>query len=568
MNFKAGVLQAAFLVFSTALSISQDEPFSSRVLCSGLGNPWEILVGPDGYIWVTERTDKQITRIHPISGNQSTLITINEVYQSAGQDGLLGMTLHSEFLHSTGNDYLYVVYTYDDDPGAAVSRKMKLRRYTYNSVANTLGGAVDILTDLPASNDHNSGRLVFGNDYKLYLTLGDMGSNQFSNMCNPVRSQQIPTASEVSALNWNKYQGKILRINLDGSIPADNPIISGVRSHIFSYGHRNAQGLAFAPDGRIYSSEHGPKSDDEINLIQAGKNYGWPHVAGYRDNQAYLYGNWSASAPLSCASLTFSDYIIPSSVPVSNETSWTHPDFQAPIKTLFTVGNSFNFQDPACALPVPNYFICWPTIAPSSLDYYPSYEGSIPGWENSLLAVSLKNGCVYRMKLNASGTALINLSNGTDTSSYFKTTNRYRDIAADLTHNVFYIATDNSGSTSGPSSGWTSSLSNPGSILAYTYTGIILKKDIPEPRKPEIIRNSIRIYPNPSDDLVQVVLTRSIPRPFKVEVLDMQGQTRITMSSDVNSFTLDVGKLNPGVYVVRIMNGVDYEIHVGKLIKR
>src|SRR3954469_18817856 len=77
---------------------------------------------------------------------------------------------------------------------------------------------------------------------------------------------------------------------MDGSIPSDNPVIAGVRSHVYSYGHRNPQGLVFGPDGKLYESEHGPNTDDEINLIRAGGNYGWPYVAGYRDDQSYAFG--------------------------------------------------------------------------------------------------------------------------------------------------------------------------------------------------------------------------------------------------------------------------------------
>jgi hypothetical protein len=87
-----------------------------------------------------------------------------------------------------------------------------------------------------------------------------------------------------------------------------NPIIAGVRSHIYSYGHRNPQGLAFAPDGKLYESEHGPNTDDEVNVIRAGGNYGWPHVAGYQDDQSYAYANWSASKGVPCESLTFTAY--------------------------------------------------------------------------------------------------------------------------------------------------------------------------------------------------------------------------------------------------------------------
>ena len=100
----------------------------------------------------------------------------------------------------------------------------------------------------------------------------------------------------MQAQDWSSYWGKILRIDLDGGIPSDNPAINGVRSHIYSYGHRNQLGLAFAPGGLLYESEHGPSSDDEVNLILPGRNYGWPHVAGHRDDKAYTYANWSASS--------------------------------------------------------------------------------------------------------------------------------------------------------------------------------------------------------------------------------------------------------------------------------
>jgi hypothetical protein len=86
------------------------------------------------------------------------------------------------------------------------------------------------------------------------------------------------------------------------------PTIAGVKSHIYSYGHRNPQGLVFAPDGRLYESEHGPNTDDEVNLIRAGGNYGWPHIAGYRDDQSYAYANWSASKGVPCGSLTYTAY--------------------------------------------------------------------------------------------------------------------------------------------------------------------------------------------------------------------------------------------------------------------
>jgi hypothetical protein len=187
-------------------------------------------------------------------------------------------------LRNTGNDFVYLVLTYDSDPGPAEVRRMSIRRYSYDSTTGTMGSPVDLLSGLPAGDDHVSGRLVFGQDQKLYLTIGDGGFNQLSLFCQPIRAQELPTAAEVGASDWRHYEGKILRVNLDGSIPADNPVFVGVRSHIFTTGHRNAQGLIVAPDGRIYASEHGPSIDDELNLIQGGRNYGWPYIAGYKDD--------------------------------------------------------------------------------------------------------------------------------------------------------------------------------------------------------------------------------------------------------------------------------------------
>lgn len=570
MKRKGADLLLCLMVFPAICSLSQSEPFSSRVVTTGLGFPWEIIYGPDGFIWVTERTDKQVTRVNPVTGGQTVAVTISEVYQSAGQDGLLGMALHPELLLNTANDFVYVAYTYDADAGAGINRRAKIRRYTYDATTQTLGAPLDILTNLPASNDHNSGRLAMGPDLKLYYAIGDQGHNQFNNMCLPVRAQDLPTGSQVSSLDWTRYQGKILRIELDGSIPPDNPVLSGVRSHIFSYGHRNAQGLAFGSDGKLYSCEHGPKSDDEINLVQPGKNYGWPHVAGYNDNQSYVYANWSAAtSPSTCGVLIYSDYLVPPSVPTSTESSWSHPDFLPPIKTLFTVGNGFNFQDPACGSPTPNYFICWPTVAPASLEVYSRTTAAIPEWANSLLVVSLKHGCVYRMKLNAAGNGVISLSNGTDTTSYWRTTNRYRDIAQKSDYPIFYVATDNSGSTSGPSSGWTSALANPGSILEFQYTGILLDVDVKQPGgPPPVNRTSIQVFPNPAGDMVNIRMKKNIRRPFLAELYDVNGKLRKSMISAEYDFSMDLSALNPGIYFLKISNGYEYEVHAGKLIKK
>ena len=249
------------------------------------------------------------------------------------------MALHPQLLQGASNDYVYVAFTYDNAAGPQLDRKLSVRRYTYDAAEQQLRDPKDLLTGLPAGSDHVSGRLVFGPDQKLYLSLGDQGSNFSRNRCTLNRAQELPDTQDIAARDWTKYQGKILRIDLDGSIPADNPVISGVRSHILSYGHRNVQGMVFGTDGKLYASEHGQGTDDEVNMIVAGKNYGWPNVAGRKDDKAYVYAVWSESEPEPCnawLSLPQNDInVIPKSVPTHKESEFRHPDFVEPLQTFF-----------------------------------------------------------------------------------------------------------------------------------------------------------------------------------------------------------------------------------------
>ena len=429
------------------------EHFSTKVLVSGLEGPWEVAWGPDQQLWVTERTGRRVVRINPAEGTRSTAVSIPEVNQNVSQDGLLGLAFHADLMRGTGNDFVYVVFTYDDAPGTALARRMAIRRYRFDQAGRALVEPLDILTGLPTHDDHVGGRLAFGPDRKLYLTIGDGGSNFGANRCNANHAQDLPTAAEVRAKDWSKYQGKILRVELDGSIPADNPEISGVRSHIFSFGHRNPLGLAFGPGGKLYESEHGPSSDDEVNLIEAGRNYGWPIVAGRQDDQAYVYANWSASAPQPCASLPRGGDAIPASVPTQTERSWHDPRFMPPLRTFFTVPTGYDLRTIGSG-----------TIAPGGLDVYTGE--AIPAWKSSLLVLSLIRGAVYRVQLAADGRSVQE-----PPAELFKSANRYRDIALNPDGRTLYLATDVSGPSRNAAGLVTQTLANPGSILALTYTG-------------------------------------------------------------------------------------------------
>jgi PQQ-dependent dehydrogenase (s-GDH family) len=449
-------------------SASREAGFSKREVTSGLADPFQIVWGPDDSLWVTERTGGRITRVRPSDGTKAIAITIGGDFLGTGPGGVLGMALDPGLLKGSGNDYVYVAYTYDaDSDSKTITRRARIVRLTYEAKNQTLGNSRDVLTALPAGTDHQGGRLVFGPDRKLYFSIGDLGANQLANFCNPDHSQTIPTAAQLQARDWSMYEGKVLRINLDGSVPPDNPTIAGVKSHVYSYGHRNPQGLVFAPDGKLYESEHGPNTDDEVNLIRAGRNYGWPHVAGYKDDQSYAFANWSASKGVPCSSLTFTAYPeVAPSVPRQKETEWTHPDFTPPIQTLRTVPTGYNFKNPRCAERA-LYYQCWPTVAPSSLAVYSAKNG-IPGWNRSLLLPSMKHGSVFRIPLNEDGTAALGEPGE---HAHFKTVNRYRDVVVGPDGLVLYIATDVGGNTNDEAGRPTSTVENSGSILEFRYTG-------------------------------------------------------------------------------------------------
>ncbi|MBI2854782.1 MAG: PQQ-dependent sugar dehydrogenase [Chloroflexi bacterium] len=223
-------------------------------LAGGLVTPWAIDFAPDGRIFLTERPG----RIRVIKGGSlqpDPWFTLEVV--EAGESGLLGLALDPQFTQSR---FIYVAYTYRTTDGKLQNRLVRLRDEPASA-----RGALDrvLLNGVAGAGGHDGGRVKFGPDGKLYWTIGEVGS--------PALAQNI------SSLN-----GKILRLNPDGTVPADNPFPN---SPVYSYGHRNPQGLAWQPGtGRLYETEHGPSGvpggRDEVNYIEAGKNYGWPVISG------------------------------------------------------------------------------------------------------------------------------------------------------------------------------------------------------------------------------------------------------------------------------------------------
>ena len=324
----------------------------TRVLNNQLNFPWEILWGPDNFIWFTER-EGRVKRMNPQTGETILVATISEVASTTNFNGLLGMAVHPQF---NANPYIYLVYNYFGTNGDYLE---KIVRYTYSG--GTLIAPMvlvdGIVGKIGGDFIHNGSRLVIGPDMKLYATTGD-ANLRFDLPQNPT-----------------SFNGKVLRVNLDGSIPADNPYGNAV----WTVGHRNAQGLVFAL-GRLYSSEHGETTNDEINIIERGRNYGWPFVEGFCD---------------------------------------------LPAEQSFCADN--NVKEPIYA---------WtPTVAPSGTEFYNSNH--ISQWKRSLLVTFLKDQKLRQIKLNAAGTAVESVN------EYFVGEfGRLRDVAISPDGKV-YLCTDN-----------------------------------------------------------------------------------------------------------------------------
>ncbi|MCF0070153.1 PQQ-dependent sugar dehydrogenase [Dyadobacter sp. CY261] len=293
-------------------------PISVHVheVASGLNVPWEIVWGPDNWIWFTEQSGT-ISRLNPNTGEKQLLVKINEVYRYRSL-GLLGMALHPDFAQ---NPYVYVDYTCKKDSAITT----KLVRFTYHQ--NHLADPHTML-EIPAHTGHNGSRIVISPDRKLMFATGD--------------AITITHAQNTGSLN-----GKVLRMNLDGSVPADNPIKG---SFVWSWGHRNIQGLAYGANGILYSSEHGDAVEDELNIVRKGQNYGWPKVEGFCDqpNEQAFCDSMKVTEPMK---------------------AWT------------------------------------PTIAPAGIAVYEGKE--FPEWKGAVLQTTLKEADLRVLKTNAKGTSFV-----------------------------------------------------------------------------------------------------------------------------------------------------------------
>ena len=252
------IISLAIILISVMVLPNAFAEINVETVLDNLKNPWELEFAPDGTIFFTERDGKLW-----VIDNESTLHLVAEFPASnTAEGGLLGLELDPDYQN---NHFLYLYQTYLD----ITTHQNKVVRYTINN--NQITDELVLIDKIPGALWHDGGRIKFGPDEMLYITTGDA--------TNANLSQDIASLA-----------GKILRINSDGTVPSDNPF----NSPVFSYGHRNPQGLAWNENGILVSSEHGPSGErgyahDEINVIERGKNYGWPIIVG--DSNDIVYTN-------------------------------------------------------------------------------------------------------------------------------------------------------------------------------------------------------------------------------------------------------------------------------------
>jgi glucose/arabinose dehydrogenase len=245
---------------SSSAQTGRAEAGDARAVATGLAVPWGIAFLPGGDALVTERDSARLLRVTPF-GDVRPLGKVPGV-SPQGEGGLLGVAVAPTFLRDR---YVYVYFTSDSDNRVA--------RFIYPEAGKSIGRLQNLVTGIPSAGNHNGGGLAFGPDRMLYASTGESG--------NPPLSQ-----------DRDSLGGKILRMQPDGSPAPGNPF--GTR--VWTYGHRNVQGMAWDEKGRMFATEFGQNQFDEVNRIVKGRNYGWPDVEGFggdRDRFSQPLLTWS-----------------------------------------------------------------------------------------------------------------------------------------------------------------------------------------------------------------------------------------------------------------------------------
>ncbi len=494
-----------FALFSDAQTFTRSE------LSATLNNPWEITYGPDDHLWLTE-FGGIVSRVNPITGEKQVVHQASDYFSGAESErgnfcfqpnigtGTYGLALHPDFLNPS-TAFIYFLHSYNAGTESEPKTQFCVKELTWNASTQTVTGSRILIPNLPTGFDHLGGRIMAvtqnGENY-LYVTIGDNG----------ISEENSPECYQPQSTNPNNFtqdistgNGKIHRFHLDGSIPSDNPI-SG--SSIFTRGHRNPQGLAYNTDLQImYNIEHGDRTDDEINLLQSGGNYGWKVLRGFHDDATYpgeadFFTNYTPNPMVAGDQLVEPIYAWCNEVPDSNAS-----------------------------------YLDWCTVAPSDGIYYGN--SGIPEWTNSLLVVTLKDGAttdreVFQFKLNSTGQILESTPENPNPVKFFgedqEQNGRLRDITYSPDGKTIYL------------------INNVGTdrdkITVYTYQpdGILTNA-----------RKELKVSPNPATDFL-LLNTPTALTESTVQVIDVVGKTQKAVRVMDNK--LDISSLANGTYTLLI----------------
>jgi aldose sugar dehydrogenase len=330
---------AIALAACAAMGSAQTNGAKIEVLKEGLDRPWSLNFAPDGRLLFTQKSSAKLSSLDLKTRTVKVIGNVAGV-RSDGEGGLMGLELAPDF---EKNKQVFVCYSYFKGQASTENRRNRISRFTLNETG--LEAEKIIFDDMLGWSNHNGCRITIGPDQKLYFTMGDAAN--------------FPPGP-IKAQDKNVLAGKTFRLNLDGSIPSDNPFYSsssGQARATWSYGHRNQQGLAFQPGtGALWSTEHGWNSRDELNIIKKGQNYGWPYCAGTQTYGKAERVPADGNYPCVGDGLTASNY------------------------------------EPAVKAYNPDF-----TVAMSDMTFYTGTQ--FPKWKNNLFFVTLKTGRVYRLEL-------------------------------------------------------------------------------------------------------------------------------------------------------------------------
>ena len=541
---KKKYLSLCLFLLASGNLLSQNEPFSSRIVNSSyqLNSAWELTYGPDDSLWVTENSSYLVSKINTANGGKTQLLDLSSKHESFPtwpQGGLMGMALHPSMYDewpSPSKPWVYLAYVYKNvgcfstkngkDSGCFF--KTRIVRYVYDRPNHKLKNPQTIIESLNGSSDHNSGRLAIGKvsgvSY-LFYTIGDMGTGQFKNLNRKNRAQTRDT-----------LEGKVLRFNLDaiGSstdvqswVPSDNPFTdaNGKTTAVWSFGHRNAQGLTFGSDGILYSSEQQDMSDDEVNIIEKDRNYGWPLASGLSD------GNYNG-------------YTLAGLPVISEQQDSIDNNLKPPVYSLYTSNN------PGVLYGTSNS--TWPTVACSSIDVYE--HNIIPGWDRSLLVPSLKAGMVQRLKLDATGMKVTDTSSVPAMRLYNKA--RLRDLCISPDGLKIYVSCDMSSQSN----------TYKGKIVEFAYTGPMSVLSINDSLNTYVRNTSVQVYPNPASKVLYVRSIKNVINPLHYFIYDGAGKIALKGNSNNDHFAINIESLSAGVYILKLYNAYNINVSTIKVV--